>query len=214
MQGFIGTREVKFMRYSTGRFNLSRFYVIPALSSGIYLRNADSWGRLLGQEVQNFTFLLDWVVYEQGEQYRRENLEKYEIFQMIPPFHPSEDGRDATKDVSVSWKRFATRFAVPRKALVVSPLGSRVPCPVGSTCPRFQSSMTIFHHSSVAVIMVQDLSLDSPGRALIRGSCTRWILMLMRERSREDNTSTSTRWYALPHLYTLCVPYSVFCQVN
>lgn len=38
----------------------------------------------------------------------------------------------------------------------------------------FQSLMTIFQHSSVGrVIMVQDLSLDSPGRRLIRGSCTR-----------------------------------------
>lgn len=62
------------------------------------------------------------------------------------------------------------------------------------------------------VIMVQDLSLDSPrGGRLIGASGTRWILMLMRERSREDNTSTRE---PTGHLYTPCVPYSVFCQVN
>lgn len=49
------------------------------------------------------------------------------------------------------------------------------------------------------------------GIRLIGASGTRWILMLMRERSREDNTSTRE----LPgHLYTPCVPYSVFRQVN
>lgn len=97
----------------------------------------------------------------------------------------------------------------------------------GPTCFRFRSMMTTFRHSDCRLIMVQDLSLDSSeggerggggrrgrgerGIRLIGASGTRWILMLMRERSREDNTSTRE----LPrHLYTPCVPYSVFRQVN
>lgn len=91
----------------------------------------------------------------------------------------------------------------------------------GPTCFRFRSMMTMFRHS--------DCRLDHGARfkswfirggkgeggqrgiRLIGASGTRWILMLMRERSREDNTSTRK----LPgHLYTPCVPYSVFRQVN
>lgn len=78
----------------------------------------------------------------------------------------------------------------------------------------FQSLMTIFQHSSVGrVIMVQDLSLDSPGRRLIRGSCTRWILMLMRERSREKTIQThpTPANHRAPSVYTLR---PVFCILS